>query len=222
MIKLWDLAGHEDHKRFSPYCWCIKMVIKHKRLELTTIPWRFTEKEEIAFSGQTLVPVIQDGDRVVNDTWKIAEYLEQTYQQADALWGNEVAKGLSLFSKIWIEQTIFPLIFKLIAKDVYRALHPKDKDFFQALVLSRTGFTVDQYSDTSPSAIKNFRDALEPVRTTLENQPYLSGSHPSFTDYLLFGVFKWGEVVSDIPLLEETDPLYEWRRRISERFPNLQ
>src|SRR5881394_4497405 len=39
-IKLYDLAGAEDDRRFSPYCWRVKMALKHKGLDFETIPWR--------------------------------------------------------------------------------------------------------------------------------------------------------------------------------------
>ena len=71
-IKLWDLAGAEDDRRFSPYCWRAKMSLAHKGLAFETVPWRFSEKDAIAFSGQGLVPVIVDGEQEVHDSWTIA------------------------------------------------------------------------------------------------------------------------------------------------------
>jgi glutathione S-transferase len=50
-LKMWDLAAAEDDRRFSPYCWRVRLALAHKGLQAETIPWRFTEKEAIAFSG---------------------------------------------------------------------------------------------------------------------------------------------------------------------------
>jgi Glutathione S-transferase, N-terminal domain len=47
-IKMFDLAGAEPDRRFSPYCWRIKLALMHKGLEFETIPWRFTDKSVIA------------------------------------------------------------------------------------------------------------------------------------------------------------------------------
>ena len=57
-IKLYDLAGAEDDRRFSPYCWRVKMALVHKGLAFETVPWRFTEKDAIAFANSTTVPVL--------------------------------------------------------------------------------------------------------------------------------------------------------------------
>jgi glutathione S-transferase len=78
-MQLYHLAGADLERRFSPYCWRIKLALMHKGLPFDTIPWRFTEKKAIAFSGQGRVPVLIDGDQVVFDSWTIANYLEDRH-----------------------------------------------------------------------------------------------------------------------------------------------
>ena len=75
-IVMYDLAGADPALRFSPYCWRTRFALAHKGLPVETVPWRFTERDAIAFSGQAKVPVIQDDGKVVHDSWSIAEYLE--------------------------------------------------------------------------------------------------------------------------------------------------
>ena len=53
-MKLFDLAGDELDRRFSPYCWRSKLALAHKGLTVETIPWRFTDTD--AVSGQGRVP----------------------------------------------------------------------------------------------------------------------------------------------------------------------
>jgi glutathione S-transferase len=79
-LRLYDLAGAEPDRRFSPYCWRTRMALAHKQLAYETIPWRFTEKGAIASSGQKLVPVMVDGDHWIADSWIIANHLEDTYR----------------------------------------------------------------------------------------------------------------------------------------------
>ena len=59
-IIMHDLAGADPDVRFSPYCWRTRFALAHKGLPVETVPWRFTEREAIAFSGQGKVPVIRD------------------------------------------------------------------------------------------------------------------------------------------------------------------
>src|SRR5438128_10435392 len=84
-IKLYDLAGAEDDRRFSPYCWRVKMALKHKGLDFETIPWRFTEKEALAPYKSTTVPVLVDGANSVYDSWAIAQDLDDVYPSPPSL-----------------------------------------------------------------------------------------------------------------------------------------
>ena len=85
MIKMYDLAGADKNRRFSPYCWRIRMALAHKRLNVECMPWHFTEKDKIKFSGQERVPVLIDGSNTISDSWEIAKYLENAYPESSSL-----------------------------------------------------------------------------------------------------------------------------------------
>ena len=72
-IKLYELAGADPDMRYSPFCWRTRLALAHKGLDFEGIPWRLTDKQMIAFSGSTRVPVLVDGETVVNDSWRIAD-----------------------------------------------------------------------------------------------------------------------------------------------------
>src|SRR5258706_15761476 len=90
---LFDLAAAEDDRRFSPYCWRVKMALRHKNLSAETVPWRFTEKDAIAFSGKQLVPVLEDAETAVPDSGEFARYLERKYKDEPTLFGGGSEKG---------------------------------------------------------------------------------------------------------------------------------
>jgi glutathione S-transferase len=62
-MKLFD----EPACRFSSYWWRTKLALAHKGLTVETIPWRFTDTDAIAMSGQGRVPVLLDGDKAELD-----------------------------------------------------------------------------------------------------------------------------------------------------------
>lgn len=96
-LKLYDLAAADENRRFSPYCWRIKMALAHKDLEAETIPWRFVEKHVIAFSGQGRIPVLVDGERTLVDSWVIANYLEDAYGDRPSLFGSTIGHAPTRF-----------------------------------------------------------------------------------------------------------------------------
>ena len=59
IIELYELQGKNDI-RFSPPCWTIKLCMREKGLQFKTIPIGFSEKDKINFSGQNLVPLINN------------------------------------------------------------------------------------------------------------------------------------------------------------------
>src|SRR5262245_42620863 len=84
---LYDLMDRHG-RRYSPYGWRIRLALAHKGLEpAVELCWHSDKK--LAFSGQHLVPVLVDGTRVVNDSWKIACHLDEAYPERPVLMQGE-------------------------------------------------------------------------------------------------------------------------------------
>ncbi|MBD2773211.1 glutathione S-transferase family protein [Iningainema tapete] len=217
-IKLYDLAGAKDDCRFSPPCWQVKMALKHKGLDVEEIPWRFTEKEAIAFSGQGKVPVLVDGDKTVVDSWEIVRYLETTYADRPSLFDGKMGESGALFIKFWCLQAINPIIFQIILPDLFEHLHSKDKAYFRESREKLLGVTLEEFAAPNDATIAALRTALSPLREVLERQPYLGGEQPYFADYIVFALFQWARAVSPIQLLSKDDLIYGWRDRLLDAF----
>jgi len=217
-IKLWDLAAAEEDRRFSPYCWRVKMALKHKGLGWEEIPWRFTDKDAIAFSGQKLVPVIDDGGKCLYDSWTIANYLDDAYPDRPMLFSGEEARTLSYFFKFWTERNVHSAVFRVIVLDVFARLHDKDKAYFRESREKRFGMTLEQFGADATAAIASLNEALEPLRPVLSDIPFVSGRSPGFADYILFGPFQWARATSPTHLLKPGDPVHAWRERILDLF----
>lgn len=217
-MKLYDLAGAADDLRFSPNCWRIKMALAHKGLSAEAVPWRFVEKDQIAFSGQKAVPVLVDGETIVSDSWDIARYLESAYSDRPTLFGGPAGEGLALFAKFWCEQTLNRTILRIILPDLFISLHEKDKAYFRESREARFGTTLEKYALSAEKGVPLFRETLSPMRAAVQRQPYLAGAQPSFADYTVFGSFQWARAVSPAVLVEAGDPVFAWRERLLDAF----
>jgi glutathione S-transferase len=212
-LVLYDLAGADEDARFSPYCWRVKMSLRHKGLAWREIPWRFTDKETIAFSGSKTVPVLMDGERILSDSWTIAQYLDHRYPQPSLL-GGPLGEAHALFIRLWSESTLHPLILRLILPDLYARLHPKDRDYFRSSREARFGRPLEEMASDPATGLPAFRAALAPVRSVVKSQPYLGGMRPSFADYIVFGALQWARAMSPLELLEKGDAVHAWRDRL--------
>jgi glutathione S-transferase len=219
-LRLYDLAGADPNRRFSPYCWRIRLALAHKRLPVETIPWRFTEKAEIAPSGSKTVPVLVDGDRWVADSWTIANYLEDTYPDSPSLFGGAAARRLTRHYSS-LADALVSAIFPFVALDILERVADKDRDYFRASREQRVGKTLEAFVANRDAGLAGFRASLTPLRATLKTQPFFGGDEPLYADYALFGQFQWARCISPFALLEETDPVKLWRDRLLDCFDGL-
>ena len=211
---LYDLAAEDDTVRFSPYCWRTKLALAHKNLSFETVPWRFTDKDVIAFSGQGEVPVLVDGQTVISTSGAIAEYLETAYPNEASLFGEPPAPALTQFVKAWTEDELHPAVRLIVLPDVFARLHPKDKAYFRQSREQALGMKIEDFPARRDEALARFKAVLAPLRSTLKAQSFIAGSAPAYADHIVFGALQWGRLMSSTPLLEEHDPIVDWMNAV--------
>jgi glutathione S-transferase len=223
-IKLYDLVS-ADGRRFSGNCWRTHLALAHKGLPFETVPTRFTDIPNIGDGSHKTIPMIEDDGKEVCDSWVIANYLEDTYPDAPSLFGeggvNGSAWSFSQFLQHWNLRAIsFPLLHVII-KDIYDRLDPADQPYFQESREKRFGKTLEQMVENREGTLKEFRAGLNPLRTCLEDRPFLSGEAPLYPDYIIAGQLLWPRPISPLKFLEDDDPLTVWFSRILGLFDGL-
>ena len=220
-ITLYDLAGAEADRRFSPFCWRARMALAHKGLDVETVPWRFTEKDKLPQPNAGRVPVIVDGGKVVHDSTAIADYLETRYPDHPTLFGGESGRALTSFVQNWTETVLQPALVGLVVLDIWRHAAPQDQAYFRQSREERFGTSLENVVKDREQRLPAFRDSLAPLRRTLERQKFLAGTAPTYADYIVFGAFQWARAISDCELVAADDPVAAWRGRILEAFGGL-
>ncbi len=216
-----DLAAADPSLRFSPYCWRTRLALAHKGLDVETVPWRFTDKDALAFSGQGKVPVIQDQGTMVCDSWFIAVYLDQRYPERPSLFGGPMGESHARFINAWTDAVLVGGIARLIVRDLIDIIDPGDAAYFRASREARFGMTLEAIQADRETGVLAFRQSLLPIRLVLRAQPFLGGSTLSYADYIVFGTFMWPRCASRFELLEPDDPVAAWRERMLDLFGGL-
>lgn len=221
-IVLYDLAGADAAVRFSPYCWRARMALAHKDLTIRTVPWRFADKQAIAFSGQGRVPVLKDGNKSVSDSWSIAAYLEERYDDRPSLFSGETSRAHAHFINAWADNVLNPVIAGCVVADIFAAIDPKDQAYFRQSREERFGAPLERVQAGRDKRIPELRKLLEPARIALGDLEWLGGNDgPSYVDYILFGTFQWVRCISSFEILAEDSTLWAWRERMLDLFGSL-
>jgi len=219
MITLYDLV-FDDDLRPSPYCWRTKLALKHKGLAWRDEPMGFTEKAKIAFAKSQTVPVMHDGTEVMKDSWAIALHLEKAYPDKP-LFPDDPAKAYARFVNGWADVSIHSLIFPMVVGDMLEAVRPQDRDYIvesRGKRIGTTDFAAFQQK-ARETGVAAFRQALEPARRILKEQPFLNGKAPAYADYILFGSLLWPHTFArNLALLEKDDVVEAWRGRMLDLF----
>ena len=220
-ITLYDLAGAEPNRRFSPFCWRARMALAHKGLAVETVPWGFIEKDRLPQPNAGRVPVIVDGGTVIHDSTAIADYLEEHYADRASLIGGETGRALARFVQNWTETVLQPGIIPFVVLDIHRHSRPQDQDYFRRSREERFGKTLEEVVRDREARLPAFRTSLDPLRRTVKRQDFISGKAPAYPDYIAFGAFQWARAISDFELLAADDPVRAWRGRMLDLYSGL-
>ena len=213
MITLWELKG-KGGRRYSLFSWRSRMALRHKGLGFDSVPVCLSDKGSIAFSGGKTVPVIKDGERVVRDSWKIAEYLEDRYREAPPLFGGDIGRGVTQIFNAWADRALVPAMLQVIVADIHERVDPADDAYFRESMEKVLKKSLEQARNERDGAVLRLGKLLEPMQAALKRQQFISGSSPAYGDYILFSVFQWARVMSPQELLAPEDPLCVWRERM--------
>jgi len=213
MIELWELKGKGD-RRYSLFSWRTRMALKHKGLDFTSHPVAMSDKGAIAFSGGKTVPVIKDGDTIVRDSWKIAEYLEDQYPNNPSLFGGAIGRGVTQAFNTWVDRVVVPAAMPVIVADIHERVDPADEAFFRQQFEGFLKCSLEESRARRPQALERLTRTLEPMQATLKRQTFVCGTAPAYADYILFSVLQWMRITSPQDIFNSSDPVSGWRSRM--------
>ena len=212
-IKLYELCGRDPEQLFSPHCWKVRLALRHKGLDFQTVPTPFTAIPDVEGGASKTIPVIRDGERVIGDSFAIAEYLDETYRHAPTLFGGEGGRQLSRFVESWSQRVIHPALAKMLILDIHDILGETDQAYFRQSREKAIGKPLETIVEGREAHVELFLKSLEPLRALLGSRPFIGGESPLFADFIVFGPFQWARTASSFPILPESDPVTQWFER---------
>jgi glutathione S-transferase len=213
MLELWELAGRDD-VRFSTFSWRTRMALCHKGLNFNAHPVAVSDKQAIAFSGQTKVPIVKASDRVICDSWEIAVFLEREFPDRPSLFGGAAGEQLAYFFNLWTDREIVPGLVPYLMFDVLDCVDEPDQRHLRGQIEGIFNKPLEELYSEREKALQLLGKKLAPVRKMLVRAPFLGGVAPAYADYILFGTLQWARVVSEVQVFAPDDALSDWFSRL--------
>jgi glutathione S-transferase len=156
----------------------------------------------------------------VFDSWTIAEYLEEQ-APSPTLFGGSTGRAHALFINAWVDSVLVGGIARLIVRDIFDVIDPKDRDYFRSSREARFGKTLEAVQEGREQRLEGFRDLLLPLRLVLRRQTWLGGVAPSYADHIVAGTLMWPRCASRISLLDDNDIVARWFERVLDLYGGL-
>ncbi len=207
--RLFELVT-EDDCPISPYAWRTRYALAYKELPYERIGTGFTEIESIGPGTFKSVPVLQDEDRWIGDSWTIAAYLDERYSDAPRIFSSSAEYSAVRFFEKWLLVEVVSRLFRICALDIYARLRPADRPYFRQTREARLRHSLEDAHQQRHDYTPRLREALQPMRLSLRERPFVGGETPNYADFIAIGAFIWAGSVASLPLLEQDDPLLSW------------
>jgi glutathione S-transferase len=218
---MYERVGYQG-RRPSPFSWRIRYALAHKQVPVEYRATRFSDVATIErLSGQRLVPILVDGDRVIHDSWNIARYLEDRFADRPSLFGGAAAIGPARLINRWSDLALNPPMRHLIYADFVWCLDEGDRDYFRTSRELDLGCTLEEACADRPRWLAALTGVLTSLERMLDEQPYIGGAAPNYCDYIVFSVFQWARLGSLHDVLPADSGVRRWRQRMIGLFDGL-
>lgn len=215
---LYELAA-ADGRRFSPHCWKSRMALAQLGIDAPGERVGFMAIRRIGDGRFERVPVLEDDGEFVDDSWRIAEYLDGK-ATGRRLFPDEGSRAFARFTEYWVT-SLFSTIGRIVVPDIARIVCAEDQPYFDESRGRWLGVPFESLAAHRDDDLAALRHRLDPARRRVAEAPFLGGAEPTYSDFQLFGAFQWARVTSPVALVTDEDPLYAWFERCLDLYDGL-
>jgi hypothetical protein len=173
MVVLFDLATRSD-SRPSPFCWRAKLALAHKHLPFEARATLYSEIPTLGNGSFKTLPVIDDDGVWSGGSFNIAVDLESRYPDRPTLFPNDPRRSFAEFVESWVDLTLHPQIFPLVALKIWEQLPSSEQDYFRRTRELRLSMTLEEAHKLGIVEASGDTSELDPMRRILDAERYSS------------------------------------------------
>ncbi|WP_339708105.1 glutathione S-transferase N-terminal domain-containing protein [uncultured Sphingosinicella sp.] len=216
-IVLYEI-GIADGRSASPFVWRTKLSLARKGLAYRSEMLGLTDIPKLFDGRFATAPIIDFGDRQMNESLAIAERLDEAYRDRPAIFAGPTERSMIGFFDHWLVQLIVTHVLPIYMLDAHDCSAPKERGYYRQSREAFFGRTLEALVADREACLPDLRRALEPVRKAIEDRPFLGGQTPNFADMCLIGLFIFVGTIATLPPLAAGDPLLDYARRALSAF----
>lgn len=209
---LYELAT-ADGASISPYVWRSKFALGRKRLPYRSCPIGFTDIAAVGPGSFRSVPILRDGDEWIGDSWDIADHLDRTYPDVPPIFRSRGERGNARFFEKWMSVEVISRLTRVCVLDIHDRLKAEDRAYFRESREARLGQSLESLHEDRLTQVPLLCAVLQPLRSSLEQQPFIGGECPTYSDYIGASSFIWAGSVATLQILKPDDPILLWLNR---------
>lgn len=174
---------------YSPFAAKVRKYLELKGLDFEVVEVPYLDRRAlVALTGGSLqIPVLQDGDRVMDESARITAYLDERY--APSLREDPLAQLV----ESWADGVLEDVTFRLATPGVharFAAMQGREDAaaFFRLVKERKFGpGCVEAWRASEESLAARAASLLEPIGRALAARPFILGAQPSLADAAVYG-----------------------------------
>jgi glutathione S-transferase len=210
-LRLYEVVN-QDGVSISVFVWRTKFALAKKGLAYESVAVGYRDIPNIGSGTLKTVPILQSNDTFIMDSWVIAEWLDRMYPDRPLIFQSPSDLAMMRFFEKWFS-TAGILMLRACLGALHDTLRHDDRGYFKTTREQRLGETFEAMAPKIADNISAMRTALQPIRRTVQEQPFIGGEEPNYADFIGYAALISLGSVSPSTLFDDDDPILPWVQR---------
>lgn len=214
-MQLYELAA-SDGRLFSPPCWRSRLVLEWHKLKFTSVPTSYTAIKKVAEGQFTTLPIFQDGEKMMADSWEINKHLASATGKEIFRTPTEEAQALFVQQLVLIPRTL-----RMVIMALFNAVVEEDRDYFRASREERFSMPLEEAQLTAEESMAELLSSYQGFENYFSQHSLLGGDRIGYADITLLSHLQLPIQMGGLDLLAKMPAMSNWAKQCARQLPSV-